>query len=236
MNELYLLPVPLAEKEFSSSLPSKNAEILTRIEVFFVENLKSARRFIAAQKLEIDINKLVFLELDKHSSFEHVFDCLLKYPGKIGVLSEAGCPGIADPGALAVEAAHELGWKVIPLVGPSSILLTLMASGFNGQNFAFHGYLPIDKKERKNKLKELERQVISSGQTQLFMETPYRNLQLFQAILETCQNSTKLCIAANLTAPDAFIKTTSIGQWKQKSLPDLHKKPAIFCFGNSLTA
>ncbi len=228
---IYLVPTLLAENTHSAALPPDLIEKATELKVFFVENIKTARRFLSSLTMGIVIDDLTFYELTKDSQFEEVFDYMMHLESDAGILSEAGCPGVADPGALAVEIAHQLEYKVIPMVGPSSILLALMASGFSGQSFAFHGYLPIDKKERQKRIKELERISLSTGQTQLFMETPYRNLQMLESILETCGNQTLLSISANITAPDAFSKTYSISKWKSISRPDIHKKPAIFSFG-----
>jgi len=172
---------------------------------------------------------LIFHKLDKDTSPEEVAELFSSIPKgeDIGVISEAGCPGIADPGALAVAYAHKNNIEVVPLVGPSSILLALMASGFNGQSFAFHGYLPIEKDLRTAAIKTLEKEALSKRQTQVFMETPYRNNKLLEDILKTCQPETKLCIAADLTSPKQFVKTKKIREWKEQ-LPDLNKRPTIF--------
>jgi 16S rRNA (cytidine1402-2'-O)-methyltransferase len=231
MNKLFLIPTPLAENATECVLPSGVVDQITQINTFFVENIKTARRFLSGLKRGIIIDELEFILLDKRSNFDEVLMQLSGLDTSVGVLSEAGCPGVADPGALAVDAAHQLGWEVVPLVGPSSILLALMASGFNGQSFAFHGYLPIDKKDRNKRIRELERAVTTHQQTQIFMETPYRNTQLFESLLEVCHPDTRLSVSVNLTAEDAFSKTRSILSWKGVARPDLHKKPAIFILG-----
>lgn len=231
MKLIYLIPTPLAPDSLST-LPPEAIEQVKNLNIFFVENIKTARRFISSLKINKVIDDITFHVLTKDSQFEETFDLMATLTENAGILSEAGCPGIADPGALAVEIAHQLNYRVIPLVGPSSIVLALMASGFNGQSFAFNGYLPIDNKERAKRIRELEKLSHISGQTQLFMETPYRNRQLFQALLENCHPNTKLTISANLTASDAFSKTLSISKWKEIKDLDIHKKPAIFGFGS----
>ncbi|KPM47194.1 SAM-dependent methyltransferase [Jiulongibacter sediminis] len=230
--KLYLLPTVLAPETQYKTLSPEVIEKIKELNIFFVENLKTARRFISSLKLGKVIDEITFYELTKNSNFDETFEIISQLPEDAGILSEAGCPGIADPGALAVDIAHQLDIEVIPLVGPSSILLALMASGFNGQSFAFHGYLPIDKKERARRVKELERLALTSGQTQLFMETPYRNNQMLDTIVKTCNPNTKLSISANLTGEGAISKTMRIEKWKQAKNIDLHKKPAIFGFGS----
>jgi len=233
---LFLIPVTLGETEtkFGISqidrvLPSYNREIISQISYFIVENIRSARRFLKKTDNAIDIDKLTFFELNKHTSSDSISGFLkpISEGYSVGVISEAGCPAIADPGADVVAIAQRKNIPVIPLVGPSSILMSLMASGFNGQSFAFHGYLPIDSNERISKLKLLEQRIYTENQTQLFIETPYRNQKLAEDILKTCKPSTKLCIAADITCEDEFIKTKTIAEWK-KQLPDLDKRPCIF--------
>ena len=226
---LFLIPVTLGETAIDRVLPSYNREIISQISYFIVENIRSARRFLKKTDDAIDIDKLTFFELNKHTSpndiagfLEPIFD-----GHSVGVISEAGCPAIADPGADIVAIAQRKNIPVVPLVGPSSIVMSLMASGFNGQSFAFHGYLPIDSNERISKLKLLEQKVYAENQTQLFIETPYRNQKLAEDILKTCKPLTKLCIAADITCEGEHIKTKTISEWK-KQLPDLDKKPCIF--------
>ena len=206
--------------------------VIKGLNYFLVENVRSARRYISSLKLGIVIEDLRFEVYDKNTSFEEIIDLLMPVssgePG--GVISEAGCPGIADPGALAVEAAHQLKIPVVPLAGPSSIFLALMASGMSGQSFSFHGYLPIDKAERKRQIKNLESRALKHQQSQIFMETPYRYDQLFSSILGTCHPNTRLCVATNLTAEDESISTLSIAGWK-KAKHTIGKRPTIFILG-----
>ena len=226
---LFLIPVTLGETVIDHVLPPHNREIISQISYFVVENIRSARRFLKKTNDTIDIDKLTFFELNKHTSSNSISDFLkpISEGYAVGVISEAGCPAIADPGADVVAIAQRKNIPVVPLVGPSSILMSLMASGFNGQSFAFHGYLPIDSNERISKLKLLEQRVYTENQTQLFIETPYRNQKLAEDILKTCKPSTKLCIAADITCEEEYIKTKTISEWK-KQLPDLDKRPCIF--------
>ncbi|PWJ58762.1 16S rRNA (cytidine1402-2'-O)-methyltransferase [Dyadobacter jejuensis] len=224
---IYLIPTVLAADTASGVLPAEVSEVIKNIDIFFVENLRTARRFISSLRLGKVIDQLEFWELDKKTPSQITWERLQNLKGSAGIISEAGCPGVADPGAVAVEMAHQLGYTVKPLVGPSSILLALMGSGMNGQSFAFHGYLPIDKAERKTVIKQLEKESAQRGQTQIFMETPFRNNQLLAAILDTAAPNSRLCIASNLTAPDEFIRTMAVKDWK-KNVPELHKQPTIF--------
>jgi 16S rRNA (cytidine1402-2'-O)-methyltransferase len=229
---LYLIPTVLAEGTSAQVLSPQIMEAVARAQVFFVENVRTARRFISSLRLGKVIDELTFFELTKDTPEADTYQQLRQLPpGTVaGVISEAGCPGVADPGAVAVGLAHQLGYRVVPLVGPSSILLALMASGMNGQSFAFHGYLPIDKVLRRKAIQQLEREAAQWQQTQLFMETPFRNNQLLEAVLEACQPDTRLCLASNLTAPDELVRTLPIRSWRQQK-PDLHKKPTIFILG-----
>jgi 16S rRNA (cytidine1402-2'-O)-methyltransferase len=228
---LYLVPVPLAEGTASQVLPPQVAEVLRQTQVFWVENIRSARRFISQLKLGLVIDELHFEVLDKDTSIEVVRGWYQTHGSEsIVVLSEAGCPGVADPGSVAVRLAHELGIGVVPLVGPSSILLALMASGFSGQSFVFHGYLPIEKQAKVQQIKQIEKEALAKNQTQIFMETPYRNNQLLDELLANCASQTRLHIAANITAPQQFLQTQTIQYWR-KNKPDLHKIPVIFCIG-----
>lgn len=226
---LYLIPVPLADEAAGKSFTPYLVDIVNHISEYIVENEKTARRFLKEAGLKIPQSQLLIHDYGKHNRDKNdndFFKGLLA--GKdVGLMSEAGCPGVADPGAEIVAEAHRKGVKVVPLVGPSSILLALMASGFNGQSFTFHGYLPIDKADRARKLKDLESQAERFKQTQLFIETPFRNNPMLEEILRTCKPATRLCIACNLTAVDEMVKTQSIAAWK-KQTPDLHKKPTIF--------
>ena len=226
---LYLLPVTLGETPVENVLPVYNKEVILGIKHFIVEDVRSARRFLKKVDRGIDIDALTFYPLNKHTSPEDISGYLKPLIGgaSMGVISEAGCPAVADPGADVVAIAQRKKLKVVPLVGPSSIILSVMASGFNGQSFAFHGYLPIEPGERSKKLKALEQRVYAENQTQLFIETPYRNHKMIENILQSCRPQTKLCIAANITCDDEYIQTRAVKDWKG-NLPDLSKIPCIF--------
>ena len=232
MGELFLIPNTLSEGNWQNVLPEGISEALASTGHFIVENIRTARRFIKQINPETDIDKLKFYELNKYTLSGSLPEYLkpLELGENMAVISEAGCPGVADPGAEIVRFAHQKGIRVVPFVGPSSILLALMASGLNGQNFAFNGYLPIKPKERTDSIVKMEKQAKNSGQTQIFIETPYRNNQLVEALLKACSPGILLCIAANLTGENEFISTKTISQWAS-SLPDLHKQPAIFLIG-----
>ncbi|OJV16548.1 MAG: SAM-dependent methyltransferase [Dyadobacter sp. 50-39] len=227
---LYLIPTILAEGTQNNVLSPQINDAVRNLDVFFVENIRTARRFISSLKLGKVIDELTFIELNKDTPESETVASMRSLSRNAGVISEAGCPGVADPGAVAVRIAHELGIRVVPLVGPSSILLALMGSGMSGQSFAFHGYLPIDKAQRKKALQNLERNARQYQQTQIFMETPFRNNQLLEAVIEACSPDLALCIAANVTAPDELIRTMPVRKWKTQK-PDLHKIPAIFLIG-----
>ena len=227
---LYLMPVPLSEGAEQASYTAFHLGIMNTIDEYIVENEKTARRFLKLAGLSIAQNKLIMHDYGKHArnnlNYTEIFKSLLA--GKdMALMSEAGCPGVADPGADVVAEAHKRGIRVVPLVGPSSILLALMASGFSGQQFAFHGYLPIDNIDRTKKVKELEHQAYKEKQTQIFIETPFRNNKLFEELLRSCKDTTRLCVACNLTAPDEFIQTHTIAEWKRRKI-ELHKIPAVF--------
>ena len=226
---LYLLPVTLGDTAIEKVLPSYNKEIILGIKHFIVEDVRSARRFLKKVDRDINIDELSFYPLNKHTSPEDISGYLkpLIDGNSMGVISEAGCPAVADPGADVVAIAQRKNLKVVPLVGPSSIILSVMGSGFNGQSFAFHGYLPIEPGERQKRLKELEQRIYSEHQTQLFIETPYRNNKMMEDILKACRPQTKLCSAANITCEGEYIKTRTVKEWKGK-LPDLTKVPCIF--------
>nr|WP_207778467.1 SAM-dependent methyltransferase [Balneicella halophila] len=231
--KLYLIPCNLSDNKLDEVLPRYVLEdIIPNITVYMVENLRTARRFLKKVDRSINIDELIFCEIGKNSDRNEVSHFFEKHYDRydIGVLSEAGCPGVADPGSEMVALAHQKGMQVVPLVGPSSILLALMGSGFNGQQFTFHGYLPVQKGERAKILKRLEAQVRKLQQTQIFIETPFRNMQLLDAIVEHCHPKSKLCIACNLTATDEFIQTKTVGEWKS-NLPKIHKKPSLFILG-----
>ena len=226
---LYLIPVPLAENASAKSFTPYLQETINHINEYIVENSKTARRFLKEAGLKTPQSELIVHDYGKHKrdgSLIDFFSGLLA--GKdVGLMSEAGCPGVADPGAEIVALAHQKGIRVIPLVGPSSILLALMASGFSGQSFTFHGYLPIDKAQRAHKIKDLEAQAEKYKQTQIFIETPFRNNPMLEEILRSCKAETGLCIACDLNAESEFIQTKSIKDWKN-NIPDLHKRPTIF--------
>lgn len=230
LGTLYLIPTTLSDCELSQVLPDGNTPIIRKLKVFIVENIRTARRFLKQVDSNIIIDELQFFELNQHTDLNHInqyLEPLLKGED-IGIISEAGCPAIADPGADIVALAQAQKIKVVPLVGPSSILLSLMASGFNGQSFAFHGYLPIEKGQRVDKLKQLERRIYSEQQTQLFIETPYRNRQMVDELLKSLQPQTKLCIAVDITSDTEDIRTKTISEWKKSVIPELHKRPCIF--------
>jgi len=226
---LFLIPVTLGETDHIKVLPEYNREVILQIRHFIVENVRTARRFLKKTDPAIAIDELTFYELNKHTTPEEVGSYLLPLSKgeNVGIISEAGCPAIADPGADVVSIAQRKNYPVVPLVGPSSILLALMASGFNGQSFAFQGYLPIEANERTQMIKKLENRVYSESQTQIFIETPYRNNKLAEELIRTCRPATKLCIASGITCEDEYIRTRTMSEWKGK-LPDMHKKPTIF--------
>ena len=226
---LFLIPVTLGDTAISKALPDNNKTVILSIKYFVVENIRTARRFLKKTEPGIDINALTFFTLNKHTSKESIASFLnpVAEGYSVGIISEAGCPAIADPGAEVVAIAQQKNIRVVPLVGPSSILLALMASGFNGQNFAFNGYLPVDNEQLIKSLKTLEQRIYSENQTQLFIETPYRNNKILDDILKTCKPSTKLCIAADITLDSEYIKTLSVSDWKKRK-PDLSKRPCIF--------
>ena len=226
---LYLIPVTLGDTEISKVLPEYNAGIIAGIRHFIVEDVRSARRFLRKVDPQFDIDGSQFFELNKHTQPEVVANYLKPLQGgkPMGVISEAGCPAVADPGADVVAIAQRKGLKVVPLVGPSSIILSVMASGFNGQSFAFNGYLPIRPEERVKKLHQLEHRIYNEEQTQLFIETPYRNGKMIEDILKNCRPQTKLCIAANLTCEGEYVCTRTVKEWKGH-IPDLSKIPCIF--------
>lgn len=229
--KLFLIPAFLGEGDADSVFPATNKHIAGNIHHYIVEDERSARRFLKKLNPAIVIDQLTFYLLDEHTRDEEILHYLdaTKDGNDMGLLSEAGMPCIADPGAMVVRMAHELGVSVIPLTGPSSIFLALAASGFNGQSFAFHGYLPIEKPSRAKKIKELE-QMAHRGQTQIFIETPYRNIAMFDAIVQTCRPDTMLCIACDVSLESESIHTRSVATWKHHK-PDIHKRPAIFLLG-----
>lgn len=227
--KLYLIPTTLGEMNHEDVLPETIKRVLTFIDDYIVENEKTARRFIKSVLPEKVQSTLRISLLNKHTDStgysKMIAPCLSGM--NVGLMSEAGCPGVADPGAVIVKLAHEKGIQVVPLVGPSSILLAMMASGMNGQNFAFNGYLPIDKSEKKSTLKNFEKISQDRNQSQIFIETPYRNNKLFEDLVQTLQPNTQLCIATDITLPTEYIKTMRVADWK-KTKVDLHNRPCIF--------
>jgi 16S rRNA (cytidine1402-2'-O)-methyltransferase len=227
--KLYLIPTTLGDNEPLEVLPLSVRQVIEKTTYFIVENEKSARRFIKKITPRKSQPSLIIYKLDKYTSeieTQHYLDACIK--GKnVGLLSEAGVPAVADPGAIIVKMAHQKNIRVVPLVGPSSIIMALMSSGMNGQNFAFNGYLPIEKTERKKKIKQLEKLSFEKNQSQLFIETPYRNEKMIADLLQSLSDDTNLCIAADITLSTEYIKTLTVKDWKNTK-PDLHKKPAIF--------
>lgn len=228
---LYLIPVNLSDDQ-TDILPEHALQVVRSLDEFVVENEKSARAFLKRIQSPIPQSSFIFHLLNEHSTPEEqsALSAVLKKGKPIGLMSEAGCPGIADPGSELVRMAHEQNIEVIPFIGPSSIFLGLMGSGLNGQSFVFHGYLPREAAQRKNRLKELERDAVKKNQTQIFIETPYRNDQMLADMLEIFSPETRICIGVNLTSPKQLLKTRSVMDWK-KSIPSLHKHPAVFLLG-----
>jgi 16S rRNA (cytidine1402-2'-O)-methyltransferase len=226
---LYLIPVPLSEGDSTNVLPPLHAAVINKVNTYIVENEKTARRWLREMGLKTPQSELTIHPYGKHSERldNATYFKELEAGQDVGLMSEAGCPAVADPGSDIVAEAHRRNIKVHPLVGPSSILLALMASGFSGQSFTFHGYLPIDKADRANRVKELENISARNKQTQIFIETPFRNNQMLAEIIRSCDPSTELCIACDLTAPEEQIISMPISRWKTLTI-DFHKKPAIF--------
>ena len=226
---LYLIPALIGDSSTDFALPSSTQAVVNDIRFYAVENLRSARRFLSKLKISTPISELEFAELNKRTptnEIEAIVAQLVKGTS-VGVISEAGCPAIADPGATIVGLAHEKGIKIVPMVGPSSILLALMASGMNGQNFVFHGYLPKEKHKRIRSIAEVEKQAYDNEQTQIFMEAPYRNMPLLEDVIKHCKESTRLCVATSITSSDERIVTRTIAQWRE-NIPNINKKPTIF--------
>lgn len=214
-------------------MPAYNREVILGIRHFIVEEVRSARRFLKRVDRDIDIDSLTFYPMGKHADAALFASYLrpLEAGEAMGVISEAGCPAVADPGADVVAIAQKKGLRVVPLVGPSSMILAVMASGLNGQSFAFHGYLPIDAAERVKRLKQLEVRAQQEHQTQLFIETPYRNAKLFETLCSTLRPQTRICVAAGITTDEEWIQTRTVAEWRRQRLPDLSKIPAIFLMG-----
>ncbi len=229
--KLYLIPTTIGTEDWESVIPQKVIEITRELKFFVVEDVRTARRYLSKIKVNSPINDLHFQVLNEHTKPEAIDELILPIinGNDLGILSEAGMPAIADPGAKLVELAHKKGIKVIPLTGPNSILLTLVASGLNGQNFAFVGYLPIKPNERQHRIKQLEQISLKENQTQIFIETPYRNIQLMQDLLRTCLPETRLSLGIELTTPNEMVITKKIREWKSSQIPDINKKNAVFC-------
>lgn len=228
-SSLYLIPVTLGDTPISKVIPSHNIEVIKNLKFFIVENIRTARRFLKSVDQSINIDDITFFELNKHTKKEDISNYLnpIKDNHDVGILSEAGCPAIADPGCDVVAIAQERKYKVVPLVGPSSILLSLMGSGFNGQRFTFNGYISMDEKERKNTWNLFTSRILKYDETQIFIETPFRNIKLLDDILKNFNSNLKLCIACNLTCADEMIQTKTIQEWNKKK-PDINKRNCIF--------
>lgn len=227
---LFLIPTVISAETQESVISLEVRSTIKGLKYFLVENIRTSRRYISSLKLGINIEDLEFDVLDKNNSASTI-ELLMRpiFEGNdMGIISESGCPGVADPGALAVAFAHKHEIQVVPLVGPSSILMALMSSGFNGQSFIFHGYLPIDKLDRQDKIKKMEEDAIRLDQTQLFMDTPYRNENLLEALLKTCNSNSLLSIARDITGKNELIRTRKIQDWKNQEVPNLNKIPVIF--------
>jgi 16S rRNA (cytidine1402-2'-O)-methyltransferase len=226
---LYLIPVPLGDTAHGRVLPPYNREVILSLRHFIVEDVRSARRFLKKTEPSVVIDALSFAELNEHTSPAEIAGMLAPMAAgeSVGVMSEAGCPAVADPGSEVVALAQRKGYRVVPLAGPSSILMALMASGFSGQRFAFHGYLPVGASERAERIRAFEARAYAADETQIFIETPYRNAKLLDDLLRICRPSTRLCVACNVTCDDERIRTLPVGEWAANR-PDLHRKPAIF--------
>ena len=232
---LYMIPCPISDSTgVYDVVPEANRRIMDALDYFIVENVRSARRFLSKARVSRRIEELEFVELNEHTVAGAAIQAMIKpiEEGRsAGVISEAGVPGVADPGALVVEACHRRGIRVVPLVGPSSILLAMMASGLNGQSFAFVGYLPVKPPERAKAIRSLERRAHTEQQSQIFIEAPYRNVKLAEQILEVCAAESRLTIACDITSPDEIILTRTIAEWRKRGLPDIAKRPTIFIIG-----
>jgi 16S rRNA (cytidine1402-2'-O)-methyltransferase len=229
LGKLYLIPIPIAEGQIDT-IPQSVKDLSIRVKYYFVENVRTARRYLKQLDKSINIDLIKFSEINQRNPADiNLLKQWLEAGYEVGMMSEAGCPGVADPGSILVEKAQEMGALVMPQVGPSSILLALMASGFNGQAFRFGGYLPIKNPLRQKAIKQMEDWSVQRQETQIFIETPYRNVQMIEDLIQNCKGSTKLCIAANITADNQLIKTMTLTQWKKHyQLLDLQKTPCIF--------
>ena len=232
---LYMIPCPISDQtEVYDVVPEANRRVIDSLDYFIVENVRSARRFLSKAQIARKIDELEFVELNEHTVAGQAVEAMIKplLAGRsAGVISEAGVPGVADPGALVVEACHRKGVRVVPLVGPSSILLAMMASGLNGQSFAFNGYLPVKPPERGKAIKALERRAHLERQSQIFIEAPYRNVKLMEQMLQVCAAESMLTVACDITSPEELIRTLSIKAWRAEGVPDIAKRPTIFIIG-----
>lgn len=230
---LYLIPTTLGDTPSAQVFPPVNHDIIIEIKHFIVEEVRTARRFLKFIDKSIDINSITFYPMGKHSDSDTYAQYLqpIRQGQAVGMLSEAGCPAVADPGSTIVAIAQKESIKVVPLVGPSSILLALMASGMNGQSFAFNGYMPINENEMQHTLRRLETRAVKERQTQIFIEAPFRNKRFIESLLKTLSPSTRLCIAAGLTCENEYIRTQTVARWRSTEIPDLSHTPAIFCIG-----
>ena len=232
---LYMIPCPISDQtDVYDVVPEANRRVMDSLDYFIVENVRSARRFLSKAGISRKIDELEFVELNEHTVAGQAVEAMVKplLAGRsAGVISEAGVPGVADPGALVVEACHKHNIRVVPLIGPSSILLAMMASGLNGQSFAFNGYLPVKPPERSKAIKALERRAHAEQQSQIFIEAPYRNVKLMEQMLQVCAAESKLTVACDITSPEELIVTRSIAQWRKCGVPDIAKRPTIFIIG-----
>ena len=231
--KLYLIPTPLGENDPAEVLPKSVIDKACSLRIFVVEETRTARRFLSRYGLKGHIAELEFHELNEHSTAADIeaLGGLFDRGEDVGLLSEAGLPAVADPGADLVALCHRRGIEVVPLVGPSSLMLALMASGLNGQSFAFNGYLPVKPPERTRAIRFFERRALSEGQSQLFIEAPYRNVKLMEQLVQTLGDQTRLTVAVDLTAPDERIETHTAGEWRRRQLPEMNRRPAIFIIG-----
>ncbi len=231
--KIYMLPCPISEGNPYDVLPEYNRMVMAGLDYFIVENVRTARRFLSAAKIGRPIEELEFAECNEHTTaldIEPLLGPVLE-GRSAGIISEAGLPGVADPGADVVAAAQRRGIEVVPLVGPSSLMMALMASGQNGQSFAFNGYLPIKPAERAKALRHFERRALSEGQSQIFIEAPYRNEKLFSDMLSVLSGTTRLTVGVDITSPSQCIRTLTVEQWRKGPMPDMHKRPTIFIIG-----
>jgi 16S rRNA (cytidine1402-2'-O)-methyltransferase len=232
---IYMIPCPIAEAESVwEVLPKANLEVMNSLDYFIVENTRSARRFLSKAGIERKIDELEFVELNEHTTSPSDVERMLRPIAEgrsAGVISEAGVPGVADPGADIVALAHKHDIRVVPLVGPSSILMVMMASGQNGQSFAFVGYLPVKEPERTRHIRNLEQRAIQERQAQIFIEAPYRNVKLFDTLVNSLKPTMRLTVATDITSKDEFIQTHTIAEWRKRSMPNFEKRPTIFVLG-----